>query len=88
MIGGATVYDRNEAALAAILAQWNAPAPYATRIANLGSGNNPKQVALNSRTLLNNNVVDQIFSDGGSDWFWNISGKDTISGRKTGTRVN
>jgi hypothetical protein len=88
VIGGSTVYDHNESALAAILAQWTIPLPYAARINNLLTGNNPNHVALNSSTVLSKTAVDQIFSDGGLDWFWNISGKDKITGRKAGRRLN
>ena len=86
LIAGATVYDHNAAALASILAQWTAPQPYATRIANLTAASNP--VKLTTSTVLNKTAVDQVFSDGGLDWFWSISGKDIITGRKTGTRLN
>ncbi len=86
MIAGATVYDHNAAALASILAQWTAPLPYATRITNLTAATNP--VKLTTSTVLNKTAIDQIFSDGGLDWFWSISGKDLITGRKTGTRLN
>ena len=75
-----------EAALASILAQWTSPQPYATRTANLNAATNPVRLA--STTVLNDNAVDQIFGGGGMDWFWNISGTDVITGRKTGTRLN
>ena len=86
LIGDSTSYDTNAAALANILAQWTGPLPYATRAANLNAATNPVRLA--STTVLNDNAVDQIFGGGGLDWFWNISGKDTITGRATGTRLN
>ena len=86
LIGDSTSYDTNAPALANILAQWTGPQPYATRAANLNAATNPVRLA--STTVLNDNAVDQIFGGGGLDWFWNISGKDTITGRATGTRLN
>jgi Ca2+-binding RTX toxin-like protein len=86
LIGDSTKYDTNEQALASILSQWAAPQSYATRTANLAAASNP--VKLTSTTVLNDNAVDQIFGGGGFDWFWNISGTDVITGRKTGTRLN
>ncbi len=88
LIGDSTTYDANEKALAAVLAQWTAPQPYATKINNLLAGNNPQHVSLGAGIVLDDKAVDQILGGSGLDWFWNISGKDTITGRKTGTRVN
>ena len=78
LIGDSTSYDTNASTLANILAQWTSPLPYATRAANLNAATNPVRLA--STTVLNDNAVDQIFGGGGLDWFWNISGKDTITG--------
>ena len=58
-------YDSNATALAAILAQWTAPLPYATQITNLATGNNPSHVALRTGIVLDDNAVDQIFGGGG-----------------------
>ncbi len=88
LIGDSTIYDANEAALVSLLAQWDAPLPYATRIANLMSPASATHVSLTSSAILNDAAVDQIFGGGGMDWFWNVSGKDTISNRKSGTRLN
>ena len=80
LIGDSTIYDANGAALAAILAQWDAPQPYATRIATLMSPATAQHVSLTSAAILDDKSVDQIFGGTGMDWFWSISGKDTISG--------
>ena len=88
LIGDSTIYDANGAALAAILAQWDAPLPYATRIANIMNPAASGGIALTSSAILNDAAVDQIFGGTGWDWFWNVSGKDKITGRKTGTRLN
>ena len=43
LIAGTTAYDGNEAALAAIMAEWTSGRDYATRIANLsGTGSGPR----------------------------------------------
>lgn len=89
IIGDSTVYDANEAALWTISQAWNAPLDYASRIAELrNAGSNPLGVALNSSTIVNDKAVDQLFAAAGSDWFWNVSGQDKISGRGSGIQLN
>ena len=84
LIGDSTSYDSNEAALWAISQQWNAPLDYATRIADLRAGSS----SLNSTSVVNDKAVDQLFAAAGSDWFWNVSGQDTITGLKSGIQLN
>jgi hypothetical protein len=88
LIGDSTVYDSNASALAAVLAQWTAPLPYATKINNVLTGNNPGHIALGAGIVLDDKAVDQIFGGGGLDWFWSIAYNDRITGRKAGTRLN
>jgi Ca2+-binding RTX toxin-like protein len=88
IIGDSTRWDSDPAALGAIAQQWNSTDDYATRIAKLLAGNNPRGVALDSTAIVNDSATDQLFAALGDDWFWNISGQDTINGLRAGIRVN
>jgi Ca2+-binding RTX toxin-like protein len=88
IIGDATRFDTNEAALWAISQQWNSADNYAARISKLLAGNNSLGVALNSSTIINDGAVDQLFAALGDDWFWNLSGQDKLNGLRFGVRVN
>jgi Ca2+-binding RTX toxin-like protein len=86
IIAGSTVYDQNAAALATILAEWDAPLPYAMRIANIASI--ASGYPLTANQILDPSAIDQVFSDGGSDWFWDLTGKVKINNRLAGTLLN
>ncbi len=89
LIGDATAYDSSEAALWTVSQEWNAPLDYATRITELRSGaSNSLDVALSSSTIANDKAVDQLFAAAGSDWFWNLSGQDKVTGRASGVQLN
>jgi Ca2+-binding RTX toxin-like protein len=98
LIGGTTAFDANEAALAAILAEWSSGRDYATRVANLsGTGSGPR---LNGDTLLTaSGPGATVFDDGdrdvlsggtGLDWFFAHLGRrdtDDIAGLQGGEIV-
>jgi len=86
IIAGSTIYDQNAAALATILAEWDAPLPYAMRIANIASI--ASGYPLTANQILDPSAIDQVFSDGGSDWFWDLTGKVKINNRVAGTLLN
>jgi hypothetical protein len=89
LIGDATAYDTNEAALWAISQEWNAPLDYTTRITELRNGaSNSLDAALSSSTIANDKAIDQLFAAAGSDWFWNVSGQDKVTGRGTDIQLN
>jgi Ca2+-binding RTX toxin-like protein len=74
LIGGTTTHDANDAALLAILAEWNAPRPYAARVANLtdGSGsatrlNNDFFLRL-GQTVFDDGKRDTLLGGGGQNW--------------------
>jgi uncharacterized protein (TIGR03118 family) len=69
LIGGETTHDDNSADLLAILAEWNSSDSYATRISKLKSGTGGLP-ALNSTTVLDDGVADQLFGGPGQDWFF------------------
>jgi Ca2+-binding RTX toxin-like protein len=70
LIGGRTTFDQNAVALLAILAEWNAPRPFAARVKNLtdGSGSaarlNGDFFLLLGQTMLDDLAVDQLISVG------------------------
>jgi len=80
LIGGTTSFDNNAAALAAVLAEWSrTDADYATRIAHLrgtmtgGLNHNSDSTVfyyLNSSTVQNDGMVNNLFGDPGQDWFF------------------
>jgi Ca2+-binding RTX toxin-like protein len=98
VIGGTTAFDDNEAALAALLAEWASGRDYATRIANLsGTGSGPR---LNGNTFLTaSGPAATVFDDGnrdvlsggaGLDWFLAHLGKhgtDDLGGLQVGEIV-
>ena len=82
LIAGSTAFDRDDAALEAILAEWTSGRDHETRVANLnGTGSGPR---LNgtillladgpAATVLDDGVVDVLTGDAGLDWFCNLDG--------------
>jgi len=94
LIGGTTAFDDNAAALAAVMAEWEAPKPLAVRLANLrgtgvgmnfaqrNNGNYFLKASGPGATVFDDATVD-VFSDpAGSDWFFATlagSKKDTLN---------
>jgi Ca2+-binding RTX toxin-like protein len=90
LIGGLTAFDIDPSALALISAEWTSSRPYPTRIANLeGLGTGPRaneDVFLNpDSTVLDDQVVDRILGQSGSDWFFanRTNAADTLTDRKS-----
>jgi Ca2+-binding RTX toxin-like protein len=89
LIAGTTAFDNQEAALAAILAEWGSTDSYATRVANLsGTGTGPclngSYFLVAGVTVLDDGKPDKITGSAGQDWFFaNVLGPgvlDTITG--------
>jgi hypothetical protein len=74
VIGNATDFDANLSALSAIMAEWGrTDADYATRISHLNgsvSGGRSGGSFLNSATVHDDAALDQLYGEGGSDWFF------------------
>jgi len=68
VIGGSTAYDANDAALAAILAEWTSNLTFVQRVGRLlaGVGAPP----LNLATVLDDMVLDQLRDDSALNWFF------------------
>jgi len=88
LIAGTTAYDSNPAALYAIMQVWTSTASYAQRIAALRSGNSSAGYKLDTTTIKATKSVDQLFACLGYDWFWDLSGKSQLVGRRPGILLN
>jgi Ca2+-binding RTX toxin-like protein len=75
LIAGATTYDTDELALAAILSEWSSSRAFRVRITNLRAGVGPllsgTGIHLESRaTVLNDAQVDSLMASGDADWIF------------------
>ncbi|MGA2258200.1 MAG: hypothetical protein ABSG53_26330, partial [Thermoguttaceae bacterium] len=88
LIAGTTAYDNNPAALYAIMQVWTSTASYAQRIAALRTGSSSAGYKLDTTTIKATTCVDQLFACLGYDWFWDLSGKSQLVGRRAGIVLN
>jgi Ca2+-binding RTX toxin-like protein len=91
LIGGTTDYDTNLADLALLISEWGrTDLSYQQRIDHLlgsASGGLNGSTYLNAKTVHDDSAVDQLFGQGGSDWFFaRTSGslQDSVHDRKHG----
>jgi Ca2+-binding RTX toxin-like protein len=72
LIGGTTSFSANEAALMAILAEWQRPIPFSQRVADLTTGVGPggSVQLVWGKTVLDDGVPDTIQGGGGMDWIF------------------
>lgn len=72
VISSFTDYDSNFLALNSILAEWQSPTSFQTRVNNLrsGGGINKTNVLIADLTVHNDGVPDQIFGGAGPNWLW------------------
>jgi len=89
LVGGATAYDNNDRALAAILAEWNSDDSYLRRIAEItGKKSSDDDVYfLNSNTVYDATAQDVLTGNGGRDWFFAGKG-DKITDLQTNEVVS
>jgi hypothetical protein len=72
LIGGSTIYDSNEVALQALLAEWTSADSYQTRVARLSgtlAGGLNGAYLLNASTVQDDGTLDFLIGAGGTDWF-------------------
>jgi hypothetical protein len=89
LIAGTTAFDHNEAALAAIMAEWTSARSYADRVANLsGTGSGPRNNgnyfligAGPTATVFDNGAIDVLHGGSGMDWFFANLAQDLIHGQ-------
>jgi Ca2+-binding RTX toxin-like protein len=75
LIAGRTAYDADQAALAAILAEWTAAGGYQDRVARLRAGTGslvqPLGIKLaQNQTVFDDTVVDKLWGGSEMDWFF------------------
>ena len=57
--------------------EWNSAQPYATRVANIKTGSGGYTgPQLNTSTVSDDGAIDELFGDGGLDWFFAKLGED------------
>jgi Ca2+-binding RTX toxin-like protein len=81
LVSGATAFDGNESALAAVLAEWTSAGSYAARVANImGTGGGASfDARLNGNTFLrvtSDPATTTVFDDGAADVLTGSSGQD------------
>jgi Ca2+-binding RTX toxin-like protein len=77
LVGGTTNYDRDPAALRAILAEWTSASDYATRVANLKNGTNSAPM-LNASTVHSNHRANTLNGNAGLDFFFANLARDSL----------
>ena len=73
LIAGRTSYDDNDAALAAILAEWTSAADLATRSANLSSGISGGIALRWGETVHDDGLADCLNGSSGADWLFMLA---------------
>src|SRR5262249_24937949 len=89
IIGDATSFDHNAAALASILAEWQSAGAYAQRINHLklGGGLNGSNKLIFGVTVTDDLAADVLTGGAGTDWFLE-DGLDTITDLSASEIVN
>jgi Ca2+-binding RTX toxin-like protein len=93
LLGGTTTWDNNDAALSAILAEWNSGRKYELRVQNIRTGSGPIlgntgfQFAKGT-TVFDDGSADLLSGEGGRDWFFFALGEDTLTDRQSKETVN
>jgi uncharacterized protein (TIGR03118 family) len=85
LIGGSTTHDGSTAELQQILAIWNGPGSYNDRVTALRTG--ASAVKLDSTTVMDDGVRDDLFGGSGLDWFF-ATAPDKIHGKLPNEQVN
>ena len=77
VIGGSTIHDSNDSAIAAIMATWgDTGMTFAARKAALTAGVGPgNTIKVDTTTVVNNDLaIDSLYGDVGTDWFFAAQG--------------
>ncbi len=89
LIGGTTVYDNNDAALAAVMAEWISTRKFKNRCDRLDSGIPDSTLGLirlkKGDTVLDDQAIDTMYGGPESDWFLEFP-DDTVRDRGRGDR--
>ena len=86
LIAGTTAYDRNDAALLALLQEWNSGDDYPTRVTKLRTGillaDGTVVKLAKGTTVLDDEDKDQLTGSSGLDWFFFDTGLDKATDMK------
>ncbi len=95
LIGGSTSYDSSRTSLNAIMSEWTRrDTNYITRIAHLRDGTDGGlngSYRLDSTTVSNDKVIDELWGESGTDWFYAFPSQvnsDKLKDRVTGETVS
>lgn len=86
IVSGSTVYDGNDAALAAVLGEWEQAPPLAQRIGDL-TGGIAGGIHLDDTTVFGDGVANAIVLDGPGDWLLVDPALDDLYGSLAGSVV-
>ncbi len=88
LVSGSTAFDGNEAALAALLAEWTSARDYATRVANItGTGSGARLNGGNFLRVTGDLATTTVYDDGAADVMTGTSGQDWYFANLAGTGV-
>ena len=88
LVAGPTIYDEDDEALQAILAEWTSANSYTTRVNNIRNGGGANGAfVLDDTTVIDDSLKDTLWGDGGLDWFLFGSG-DKLKDKATSELVN
>jgi uncharacterized protein (TIGR03118 family) len=86
LVGGSTTHDDDATALLQILDTWTSSQSYTDRIAAIRAGTGGVPI-LDSSTVTDDAVADQLFGGQGLDWFFGIA-PDVLHGQKSNEQAN
>jgi len=70
LVAGSTIYDEDDEALQAILAEWTSTNSYTTRVNNIRNGGGQNGIlTLDDTTVIDDALQDTLWGNGGLDWF-------------------
>jgi Ca2+-binding RTX toxin-like protein len=79
LLGDSTIWDNNDRALLAILAEWTSNNCFDRRITHIRNGTGlAAGYALKASTVLDDDAVDELWGDDGHNWFLNFSNHDKV----------
>lgn len=91
LVSESTVFDNNDIALLALLAEWTSPRNYSARVNNLrGIGTGTRQNGsffLNATTVIPDDDIDPLVGAAGTDWFV-MRQQDNATDKTTDESIN
>jgi len=91
LIGGTTSYDADDEALLVLLAEWTSTRPRPERVSNLRTGAGPDLAGrklVKGTTVFDDGDSDQLIGASNIDWYFYLSGEDSVNGLGNGEDEN